>query len=73
MTYDDGYHSVDDYLARSDMAENRVWGGDFEMCILAHNAGRSDIFLPTTGCVAFLMLLTEVYQKMSMCIHCIFS
>ena len=36
VTYDHGYHSVDDYLARSDMAENGVWGGDFEMCILAH-------------------------------------
>ena len=36
VTYDDGYHNVDDYLARSDMAENVVWGGDFEMCILAH-------------------------------------
>ena len=36
MTYDDGYHNVDDYLARSDMAENGAWGGDFEMCILAH-------------------------------------
>ena len=36
VTHDGGYHSVDDYLARSDMAENGVWGGDFEMCILAH-------------------------------------
>ena len=36
ITYDGGYHSVDDYLARSDMAENGVWGGDFEMYILAY-------------------------------------
>ena len=36
VTYDGGYHSVDDYLARSDMAEYGVWGGDFEMCVLAH-------------------------------------
>ena len=36
VTYDDGYSSVEDYLARSDMAESGVWGGDFEMCILAH-------------------------------------
>ena len=25
VTYDGGYHSVDDYLASSDMAENGVW------------------------------------------------
>ena len=31
VTYNDGYHSVDDYLARSDMAENGIWGGDFEI------------------------------------------
>ena len=36
VTYDDGYSSVEDYLARSGMAESGVWGGDFEMCILAH-------------------------------------
>ena len=36
VTYNDGYHSVDDYLARSNMAENGEWGGDFEMSILAH-------------------------------------
>ena len=76
MTYDGGYHSVDDYLARSDMAENGVWGGDFEMCILAHMLDtpiysyQADNY---TGWVAFLMPLTEEYHKMSMCIHCIFS
>ena len=36
VTYDDGYSSVDNYLLRSGMADNGVWGGDFEMCILAH-------------------------------------
>jgi len=36
VTYDDGYSSVEDYLVKSRMAENGVWGGDFEMCILAH-------------------------------------
>ena len=36
VTYDDSYSSVEDYLAQSDMANNGVWGGDFEMCILAH-------------------------------------
>ena len=36
VTYNHGYHSVDNYLARSDMVENEVWGGDFEMCILVH-------------------------------------
>ena len=29
VTYDDGYSSVYDYLARSDMADTGVWGGDF--------------------------------------------
>ena len=28
---------------------------------------------PTTGCVAFLMPLTEGFQKMSTCLRCIFS
>ena len=36
VTYDDGYSSVDDYLARSRMDQDGTWGGDFEMCILAH-------------------------------------
>ena len=36
VTYDHGYHSVDDYLARSDMAKNGIRGEDFEMCVLAH-------------------------------------
>ena len=36
VTYDDGYSSVEDYLARSHMAENGRWGGDFEITVLAH-------------------------------------
>lgn len=36
VTYNDGYSSVEDYLARSRMAENGVWGTDFEMSVLAH-------------------------------------
>ena len=36
VTYDSGYSSVEDYLARSHMAEDGVWGRDFEMCVLAH-------------------------------------
>ena len=36
VTYDDGYSSVDDYLARMHMAENATWGGDFEMSVLVH-------------------------------------
>ena len=36
VTYDDGYSSVEDYLSRSHIADNGVWGGDFEMCIVAH-------------------------------------
>ena len=36
VTYDDGYSSVEDYLARTHMADNTTWGGDFEMCVLAH-------------------------------------
>ena len=36
VTYEDGYSSVEDYLARKHMADNGSWGGDFEMCILAH-------------------------------------
>ena len=36
ITYDHGYRSVEDYLARSRMAENGTWGRDFELCILAH-------------------------------------
>ena len=74
VTYDDGYHSVDDYLARSDMTENGVWGGDFEMCILAYMLD-APIYSYQADTnywfVAFLMLLTEEYQKMSTCICCI--
>ena len=33
VTYNDGYSSVKDYLH---MAENGVWGTDFEMSVLAH-------------------------------------
>ena len=36
VTYDGGYRSVEDYLERSRMPENGTWGGDFELCILAH-------------------------------------
>ena len=36
VTYNSGYRSVDDYLVRSRMAENGVWGTDFELCVLAH-------------------------------------
>ena len=36
VTYNDGYASVEEYLARSRMADNGVWGTDFEMCVLAH-------------------------------------
>ena len=73
VTYNHGYHSVDDYLARSDMAENGVWGGDFEMCILAHMLDSPIYSYQATGCAAFLMLLTEESQRMSTCILCIFS
>ena len=36
VTYDHGYSSVEEYFARSHMAEHSRWGRDFEMCILAH-------------------------------------
>ena len=34
--YHGGYHSVEDYLTRTSMAEEGTWGTDFEMCLLAH-------------------------------------
>ena len=30
------YDSVEAYLARTKMADNRTWGTDTEMCVLAH-------------------------------------
>ena len=57
MTYDHGYHSVDDYLARSDMAVNKVWGGDFLRCAFLHICWMLQYIptkqTPTTGCVAY--------------------
>ena len=37
--YHGGYHSVEDYLNRTSMAEEGTWGTDFEMCLLAHMLG----------------------------------
>ena len=57
VTYDHGYHSVDDYLARSDMAVNGVWGGDFLRCAFLHICWMLQYIptkqTPTTGCVAY--------------------
>ena len=36
VTYDEGYSSIEDYLVKSRMADNGTWGGDFELCVLAH-------------------------------------
>ena len=49
VTYNHGYHSVDDYLARSDMAENGVWGRDFEMCMLDDACCIHTLWLITSG------------------------
>ena len=35
VTYDDGYSSVEDYLARSYMAENGIWG-EILKCVFLH-------------------------------------
>ena len=34
--YNGGYESVEAYLTQTRMAENSIWGTDFEMSILAH-------------------------------------
>ena len=34
--YHGGYRSIENYLARTDMAVSGTWGTDFEMTLLAH-------------------------------------
>ena len=75
--YHGGYHSVEDYLNRTSMAEEGTWGTDFEMCLLAHMLG-SVVYSYKAGqywiaCIVFPKELIMLCLKMFLKDHSIFT